>query len=493
MRLALIWFALIAVFFGDWAAMAGQWWNSSTYNHILIVPPILGWLIWQRWPELRKLEPAACIWGVLPFGLAIFGWVLGSFAGFDLLKQAGAVAMLPASALLLLGPRVFAGLLFPLAYMAFLVPFGDELVPPLQTITAKLTIAMVGLSGIPAAINGVFIDTPAGLFEVAEACSGVKFLVAMIALGVLVANVGFRSWKRRTAFMALCMVVPILANGVRAWGTIFAAQHVGIEKAAGIDHIIYGWVFFALVIAAVLGVSWRHFDRSFDDPMIDGEAIAKNRRIDVWERKRVKAAPAMAAMVGLVAAGLIWSQFAQSLIAPVPTQVFLPEVPGWERTNFAPQAPWDPKAQGGDHRLLGTYADINGSKVDVFFAVYAAQGEGREAGGFGQGALTPGGLWSWSSTCSSDTDSKCENLVYDGRTERLTHTWYRNGELLTGSNVRLKLANIVDRLLLRTRPTSVLILSAEHAGPNDPQARLTSFRRAIGDIGPWMDRIGEGR
>ena len=53
----------------------------------------------------------------------------------------------------------------------------------------------------------------------------------------------------------------ILANGVRAWGTIFVAQYVGAERAGGFDHIVYGWVFFAVVIAAVLGVAWRYFER----------------------------------------------------------------------------------------------------------------------------------------------------------------------------------------------------------------------------------------
>jgi EpsI family protein len=201
----------------------------------------------------------------------------------------------------------------------------------------------------------------------------------------------------------------------------------------------------------------------------------------------------VATMVALVGAGLIWSYSAQSLAAKVPAQVFLPDVPGWQRTNYAPKAPWDPKADGADHRLLGSYTDGKGGTVDVSFALYAAQGERREAGGFGQGALTPGGLWAWSSNCAADTGSKCENLVYAGRTERQAHTWYRSGDMLTGSNARLKLANISDRLLLRPRPTAVLILSAERAGSSDPATVLTSFRNATGEIGAWMDRIGEGR
>ncbi|MGQ4828503.1 archaeosortase/exosortase family protein, partial [Enterococcus faecalis] len=77
-----------------------------------------------------------------------------------------------------------------------------------------MTMVLLALAHIPATLDGVFITTPAGYFEVAEACSGVKFLIAMIAYGALVANVCFLRWRRRAAFMGVAVVVPILANGV---------------------------------------------------------------------------------------------------------------------------------------------------------------------------------------------------------------------------------------------------------------------------------------
>lgn len=493
LQLGLAWLSLILVFLPDWLTMADQWWNSSTYNHIILVPVIIGWLVWQRWPQLRDLEPKGWVGGLVPLALAVFGWVLGTFAGFNLLRQAAAVAMLPSAALLFLGPRTFSALLFPMAYLAFLVPFGDELVPPLQTITAKLTIALVGLSGVSAVVDGVFIDTPAGLFEVAEACSGVKFLIAMIALGTLVANVGFRSWHRRAAFMVLCVAVPILANGVRAWGTIYAAQYVGIEKAAGIDHLIYGWIFFAVVIAAVLGLSWKFFDRGIDEPMIDAVAIGADPRFAAFERSVSSWKALLLAPVLLVAAGMGWSVLADGLRAPLPVQLNLPEVPGWQRVDYLPVAPWEPRAGGADHRLLGSYRNAKGARVDVFYALYAAQSEGKEAGGFGEGALRPDSGWSWTSNGPSVVGAKSERLLYNGATARLALTWYRSGSLLTGSNARLKLGNIVDRLLLRARPTATLILSSEQSDGNDPAAALSAFRTTVGEIGPWMDHIGEGR
>ncbi len=492
-RLGLAWLALVLAFLPDWAAMADQWGNSSTYNHIVLVPAIVGWLVWQRWPQLRLLEPHGWRGGLVPLALALLGWVLATFAGFNLLRQAAAVAMLPSAALLLLGPRTFSAVLFPAAYMAFLVPFGDELVPALQTITAKLTISLVGLSGIPAVVDGVFIETPAGLFEVAEACSGVKFLIAMIALGTLVANVGFRSWGRRAGFMALCVAVPILANGVRAWGTIYAAQFVGIEQAAGIDHLIYGWIFFAVVIAAVLGISWKFFDRGIDEPMIDGASIKSDPQFTRFERAAANWQAVLLVPALLVAAGIGWSALAERMRAPLPDQIFLPQVAGWQRSNYTPAVPWEPKAGGADHRLLGSYRDPQGRRVDVFYALYSSQSEGKEAGGFGEGALRPLSGWSWTSAGPPAANAKSERLLHNGVTPRLALTWYRSGALLTGSNIKLKLGNIGDRLVLRARPTATLILSSEASGGNDPGAALGAFRVAVGEIGPWMDHIGEGR
>lgn len=489
LRLAVAWIALIAVFFADWAAMARQWWDISTYNHILLVPLILGWLAWQRWPQLQRLTPRGWWPGLLLLAGGAFLWLLGAISGLDIARQAGVVAMLGACVPLLLGVRVAAGLVFPLCYLVFLVPAGDELVNVLQTITAKITIALTHFSGIPARIDGVFIDTPAGLFEVAEACSGVKFLIAMVAFGVLACNVCFLSWRRRTAMMIACIVVPILANGVRAWGTIYAAQIFGVEVAAGFDHIVYGWFFFAIVLALVIAGAWRFFDRPIDAPMIDVDAIARSPAL---ARLEAMAIPANAALVAiaLVFAGVsAWALAAQRLAAPMPARIDLPDVPGWTRVDYTPKIWWQPRAQGASHRLLGRYRNTSGQQVDVFIALYDRQGEGRKAGGFGQGALMPSSPWSWQSPGPPMGAGKSDRLLGNGRLERVAVTWYRTGDMLSGSNVRLKLANMADGLLFRARPTVLLILSAEDQPPGSARQAIGAFGAAIKPLGPWLDRV----
>ena len=296
-QLALAWAGLIALTWADWAEMAEQWWNASTYNHILLIPAILAWLVRMRWAELRELAPQAW-WpplGWLFAGLLL--WEAGAAASVNLAGELGAVMMLQGSAAMLLGPRVTAALLFPLAYMLFLVPFGDEIMPLLQGITAQIAVALTHLSGVPATLGGVFIDTPVGRFEVAQACSGVKFLIAMVALGTLVSHLCFRSATRRAVFLAACVVVPVLANGVRAWGTIYVAQVRGIEFAAGFDHIVYGWIFFAIVMAALLGAAWRFYDRPADDRLVDVQAIESSPLLARMAQQRIAGWPAVGVII----------------------------------------------------------------------------------------------------------------------------------------------------------------------------------------------------
>lgn len=300
--------ALVTVTATSWGAMLHQWWNIDTYNHLMLVPLIIAWLVALKEETLARLAPQPFWPGLIAVAAGLALWRAGEGLGINLVAQAGAVGAVQGAVVTLLGLRVSLVLALPITFAAFMVPFGDEIIPPLQSLTAEIAIGLTHASGVPAQIEGIHIHTPAGLFRVAEACSGVKFLIAMVTLGVLVCATRFRRWPTRAAFMAACVVVPILANGVRAWATIFVAQYVGAAKATGFDHVVYGWLFFAIVIAVLLGGAWRFVEREAEDygwPLATIEGWGWLVRLEARTLAPSGAAGAIIALAGVAALSLL--------------------------------------------------------------------------------------------------------------------------------------------------------------------------------------------
>lgn len=274
--LALLWVAIAALLAGDLTHMLGIWWGSSTYNHILLIPPLIAWLVAERARLIAPLRPSLRWPGTLALLGAAGVWSLGAATDIALLRHLALILALQAAVLTALGPLVFRALAFPLSYALLLVPFGDEVVPLFQHVTAQLCMALLALSGVPATLDGLYITTPSGLFVVAEACSGVMFIVAMAAFAILAAHLCFRRWKRRIIFVAAALLTTIFANALRAFGTILIAENFGHQYARGFDHLVYGWLFFAMIILAVMLVARRWFDRPANDPAIDLTGLQAN-------------------------------------------------------------------------------------------------------------------------------------------------------------------------------------------------------------------------
>ncbi|MGT2515694.1 exosortase A [Sphingomonas panni] len=475
-----IWAALLAIFHRDAADMVDIWWNSTTYGHCLFVPPIIAWLVWQRRRELAQLRPQA--WWP---GLAIVAgggatWLIGEAAAVALFRHVGLVAMLQGAVVTLLGARVARGVAFPLAYMVFLVPFGDFLEPWLQSATVSLTMPLLHLLGVPAAVDGVLITIPNGYFEVAEACSGSKFVIAMVAYGTLVANVCYVAWGRRVAFMVVALVVPVIANGIRAAGTIYAAHLTSVEAATGFDHIVYGWVFFALTMAGVLAIGWRWFDRDPDAAWFDVASV-QAMPMRVADRS-LAAAAVLAVAVGFAGWGWIVDRRAQAL----PARIELPVVQGWQRVAVDGE-PWVPNFPGADHFLIGRYGDSRGRSVDMVVAVYGSQGEGHELVGFGTGAIRENDRWVRIADTAPIAGSASLRMAAPGPVEREVATWYRIGSVTTGSADRVKLETLKAKLLGGPQRGVAVLLSARKDG-NDPRAAIADFLKAAGPVDVIADR-----
>uniref|UniRef100_UPI0010F6B5F6 exosortase A n=1 Tax=Sphingopyxis sp. L1A2A TaxID=2502247 RepID=UPI0010F6B5F6 len=406
-------------------------------------------------------------------------WLAGEAAGVGLFRQLGLVLMLQGAVGAALGEKLVRGLLFPLGYALLLVPFGEELVPLLQTFTAHISVVLLHLSGIDAEMEGVFITTPAGFFEVAEECSGINFLIAMLAYAVFAAHLCFKSWTRRIVFVLAALATTIFANALRAYGTMVAAEIWGIEAAGGIDHIFYGWIFFGLVIAIVMLVAWRWFDRPANDVAVDVSGLDGPPRF-VGPAKTVLAA---ALAIPLIFAGWAWLVGGRS--APLPETMAVEAPRGWSEARAGGMA-WTPRFDGADQRLLRHFVDATGRRVTVAIGGYERQAEGREVVAFGQGAVDPDSQWAWSASLPAVEGTRTERLFHPGPVLRDAATWYVVDGAVTGDPRRAKLAGLKARLLGGDpRALSLIVSSEARQGGRDA---VEDFVSASGGAKAMADR-----
>ena len=204
------------LFLPECRAAVGVWLVSTAYGHCFLVLPMAAYLVWDRRESLRGLQPRPTPAFALLAVPAAAAWFAAERLGIMEGRQLAALAGLEVLFLTLLGRRVFLALSGPLLFLVFLVPFGAFITPALQSFTAGFIAAGLHLLGIPAYITDLTIEISAGSFYVAEACAGLRFLVAAVAFGVFYALLNYHSPGRRLAFIAASIVVPIVANGARA-------------------------------------------------------------------------------------------------------------------------------------------------------------------------------------------------------------------------------------------------------------------------------------
>jgi exosortase A len=364
--------ALLVLFRDTAAAMVDIWLRSETFTHCFLVPPITLWLVWRRRERLAQLPVRPVPWLLLGLVAACALWLLGELASVNAAAQVALVSLIVLSVPAIYGWAVARELTFPLLFLFFAVPFGEFLVPVMMEYTADFTVAALQASGLPVYREGLQFVIPSGSWSVVEACSGVRYLIASFMVGTLFAYLNYNSARKRVLFMAVSVLVPILANWLRAYLIVMLGHLSNNELAAGVDHIIYGWVFFGIVIGLMFmaGARWTDPESGLAPPWVP--AWASTAPAALW---RVAAG---GVLVLLAVQGLLWKLDQPS--GTTPRLVLPAAAPGWAAVegDTDPRR-WTPNFATANVVAEGHYRSAGApSPVRVWVGYYRDQNAGRK-------------------------------------------------------------------------------------------------------------------
>ena len=247
---------LAALYAGVVPRLVQQWASDDDYTHGFLILPLALYFVWEKREELRRLtpEPSPLGAGLLGFGLVML--VVGSVGAELFLQRFSLIVVLAGLVWLILGARFLRELAFPLAFLVFMVPLPaivmNAVAFPLQLFAAQTATFCLETAGIPVLREGNTIVLANTTLEVAEACSGIRSLQALLALGAVYGHFTQKTVWKKWALVVLSVPIAIAANAFRVAGTGFAAQYIGPEAAQGFYHSFAGWIVFAVAFVLLL-------------------------------------------------------------------------------------------------------------------------------------------------------------------------------------------------------------------------------------------------
>lgn len=259
------------VFHDTLISMVSVWMNSETYAHGFLILPISLFLAWRMRERFNGLAVRPEPWALLLVLGAGLAWLLGNMVDVQLVQRLAYVAILVSGIWAIAGTAVVQRFAFPLGFLFLAVPMGSGLILPLMIFTADTTEFMLRVSGIPVLRESLYLYLPTGTWSVVEECSGVRYVIASVTLGLCYAHLNYTSIWRQAVFVVAAAIVPILANSLRAYLVVIIGHLSDMRYGTGFDHLVFGWVLFGVVMLLMfwVGSFWQQ-----DEPLTNSSGSA---------------------------------------------------------------------------------------------------------------------------------------------------------------------------------------------------------------------------
>ncbi len=486
---------LLYLFRDGYESMAQLWSTSETYAHGYVVPLISMWLVWRsrhQWAGTTSKGSLLAVMFMLPILIA---WLLGELVSVNVVVHLALIALLVLTVPAIWGWSMASHLMFPLGFLFFAAPVGDFMLPWLMERTADFTVLALRLTGIPVYREGLQFVIPSGNWSVVEACSGIRYIIASLMVGCLFAYLSYRSLRKRWLFMLVALLVPLLANWIRAYLIVMIGHLSGNELATGVDHLIYGWVFFGIVIMAMLYIGARWADPVEPDltvaaPSSSSSLGAAGSRALWW--------PAAAAILTLITPHLVLRNL-QASVNPAQAVVTSVVASAPWQAQPQPASAWVPAFKNPSAESKQGFIGAGRHTVDLGISYYRQQSRDRKLVSSSNALVgSKDDHWALVQSGSHGVDlsgqrllvqtatlrARSASITFSGTRLRVWH-FYWVGNNFTASDVRAKLQGALQLLRGQGDDAAIVVLSTplnESLPENERAAAadqvLTSFLQA---------------
>jgi exosortase len=237
--------------------LVSDWWNDPDYSHALIVVPLALGFVWARRRELARTPPASSSAGLLIAVASLTLLVVGTLGAELFLARISLLGFVAGSVVYLLGWRHLRMLAFPLTLTALTIPIPaiviTRLTLSLQLCASTIAESLLMMLRIPVLREGNVLVLPNATLQVAEACSGIRSMTALLTLALIVARFSDLSWPRRMLIVLSAIPIAVLVNGFRVAAASVGARWFGAAAVEGSVHEILGWLMFLVAFLLMAG------------------------------------------------------------------------------------------------------------------------------------------------------------------------------------------------------------------------------------------------
>ena len=486
---------MVALLFADAIGnLWSRWGAQEELSHSYMIPLVSLWLIYANRDRVKAAIGEPSLLGVGILGAAFAAFLLGRVTSIYLFQHVGFVIAIAGLVAALGGVSLLRTLGAPVSFLFFAVPPPYWVITVLswkfQEMSSFLGVRMIEAMNIPVYLSGNIIDLGDYQLQVAEACSGLRYLFPFLSLGVMAAYMYSGALWRKAVIVLSTIPITILMNSVRIAFTGYMVQAYGSEQAEGALHFFEGWVVFLLCLAALFGVV--ALLGRFSNPRISAIDALSTPELPLIAPSRARARP-LHVISAIIAATLATYAMAQivtvkSLITPdrrdfagVPD-----EFAGWE-TTVRPMDPSVAETLGADDTIVVDLAAPDGGVYNLYMAYLEAQRDGRSWHSPRQ--CIPGGGWEIArheiiktTTPRGAPIAYNRMLIKNGDSQQLVYYWYDQRGRKMANEFVMKAWLILDAITRkRSDGAMIRLITPLHEGdtPEAADARLVAMLERV--------------